>query len=145
MYEIGKGVPKDQAVAISWYRKAADQGDDLAQESLGIIYQYGRGVPQDYSTAASWYRKAAEQGDASAQGRLGLLYSNGQGVSQDYVQAHKWLNLAASRSGADTDLHRMVVKNRDIIAAKMTPAQISKAQKLAAEWKPSLNEKAPSP
>jgi hypothetical protein len=30
----------------------------------------------------------------------------------------------------------MAVKNRDRIAAKMTPAQIAEAQKLAREWKP---------
>jgi uncharacterized protein len=26
-YELGKGVPQDYATAVSWYRKAADQGD----------------------------------------------------------------------------------------------------------------------
>ncbi len=31
---------------------------------------------------------------------------------------------------------RIAVKNRDIVAKKMTPAQISEAQKLAREWKP---------
>ena len=30
----------------------------------------------------------------------------------------------------------MAVKNRDIVAAKMTPAQIAEAQRLAREWKP---------
>ncbi|MCH7955935.1 MAG: hypothetical protein IIB63_00110, partial [Proteobacteria bacterium] len=30
----------------------------------------------------------------------------------------------------------MSVKSRDIIAKKMTPAQISEAKKLAREWKP---------
>jgi len=119
-----------------WYHKAAERGDHLAQESLGIIYHYGQGVPQHYSTAVSWHRRAAEQGDATAQNNLGLLYTNGQGVPQSYVQAHKWYNLAASRSGADTDTHKMAVKNRDIVAAKMTPAQIAVAQKLAEEWKP---------
>lgn len=29
-----------------------------------------------------------------------------------------------------------VVKNRDIVAAKMTPTQIAEAQKLARKWKP---------
>jgi hypothetical protein len=46
-----------------------------------------------------------------------------------------WYNLAASRfpPGEGRDL---AVKNRDIIAEKMTPAQISEAQKLAREWSP---------
>ena len=63
------------------------------------------------------------------------MYSKGQGVPQDYVQAHMWYNLAASRlpPGKDRDDS---VKNRDIAAEKMTPAQIAEAQRLAREWKP---------
>ena len=61
--------------------------------------------------------------------------AEGRGVPQDYVQAHMWFNLAASRTlpGKDRDFS---VKNRDIVAGLMTPAQISEAQKLAREWKP---------
>jgi len=47
--------------------------------------------------------------------------------------AHKWLNLAAAREGTTRDI---AVKVRDAVAAIMTPAQISEAQKLAREWKP---------
>ncbi len=70
-----------------------------------------------------------------AQYNLGVMYDIGRGVPQDYAQAHMWLNLAASRfpPGKDRD---NAVKNRDIVAEKMTPAQISEAQKLAREWKP---------
>ncbi len=66
------------------------------------------------------------------------MYDNGRGVPQDYVQAHMWYNLAASRyrPGADRDLRDLAVKNRDIMAARMTPADVSKAQRLAREWKP---------
>ncbi len=63
------------------------------------------------------------------------MYYNGRGVPQDYAQAHMWFNLAASRvpPGEGRDI---AVKNRDIVAKTMTPAQISEAQKLAREWKP---------
>ena len=127
MYALGTGVPQDYALALLWYRKAADQGYADAQTRLGILYNYGEGVTQDYVQAAAWYRKAAEQGNPQAQAHLGLLYDKGQGVPQDYVQAHMWLNLAAA--GGDA-------KIRDRVAAKMTPAQIAEAQKLAREWKP---------
>ena len=56
------------------------------------------------------------------------MYFNGTGVRQDYVQAHKWLNLAASRD------NKKAIKGRDIVAKRMTPADISTAQKLAREW-----------
>ncbi len=82
-----------------------------------------------------WYRKAAEQGNDSAQFNLGVMYTKGRGVPQDYVQAHMWYNLAAAGSppGEDRD---SAAKNRDIVAERMTPAQIAEAQRLAREWKP---------
>ena len=78
---------------------------------------------------------AAEQGQADAQIALGFMYYFGHGVPQDYVQAHMWSNLAASGyiPGKTRD---QSVKDRDIVAEKMTPAQIAEAQKLAREWKP---------
>ena len=116
-------------------RLLAKQGHAEAQYNLGVIYDRGQGVTQDYAEAAKWFRKAAEQGWADAQHNLGLMYGNGQGVPEDYVQAHMWFNLAAFRypPGEDRD---EVVEVRDIAAERMTPAQISEAQKLAREWKP---------
>ncbi len=71
---------------------------------------------------------------AEGQFNLGAMYAEGLGVPQDYAQAHMWFNLAASSPpGEDRD---NAVKNRDILAKRMTPAQISEAQKLAREWKP---------
>ena len=75
-----------------------------------------------------WYRKAAEQGLTPAQNNLGFMYNKGQGVPRDYVQAHKWFNLAATKGDKDA------AKYRDIVAKKMTPADVSKAQKLARQW-----------
>jgi hypothetical protein len=43
------------------------------------------------------------------------------------------LPLSRLPPGEDRD---KAVKNRDIVAMRMTPAQISEAQKLAREWKP---------
>ena len=122
--------------ALAWYRKAAEQGNAVAQFSLGFMYNNGEGVPQDYVQALSWYRKAAEQGNAGAQSELGVMYNNGQGVPQDYVQAHLWSNLAAAGfSAAMVDMRNEAADNRDKIMAKMTPAQIAEAQRLAREWK----------
>jgi uncharacterized protein len=130
MYAQGWGVPQDQAIAVSWYQKAAEQDYAIAQYNLGVMYDDGQGVPQDYAVAVSWYRKAAEQGDADAQVNLGILYGMGQGVPQDYVSAHMWFSLAV------TGGHKDAMKARDMAAAKMTPAQIAEAKKLAREWRP---------
>ena len=34
-YAYGEGVPQDYKEAVKWYRKAAEQGDAIAQRSLG--------------------------------------------------------------------------------------------------------------
>jgi S1-C subfamily serine protease len=130
MYEWGRGVPQNYAEAVKWYRKSADKDATWGYYKLGGMYYLGRGVPQNYSEAARWYRKAAEQDDADAQLSLGVMYDNGQGVPQNYVQAHTWFNLAASHA-ADQKERDQALKNRDIVAAKMTPAQIAEAQRLA--------------
>ena len=90
-------------------------------------------MPQDYARAMSWYRRAAESADYLAhyaQAVLGDMYERGQGEPQDYVLAHMWFNLSAARGDAEA------ARKRDLIAGKMTPAQIAEAQKLAREWKP---------
>ncbi len=128
-------VPQDYTEAVKWYRKAAEQDNARAQYYLGAIYRNGRGVPQDEAEAVKWFRKAAEQGYTYAQVNLGAMYYEGQGVPQVYVLAHMWYNLAASRFPPGEDRDKLV-KNRDHVAKRMTPAQIAEAQKLAREWKP---------
>jgi TPR repeat protein len=96
------------------------------------MYEFGRGVPQDYAQAVQWYRKAADQGVPEAQLKLGNMYYEGQGVQKDDVQAHVWWNLAAA-AGIES-----AKENRDRITPSMTPAQVTKAHKLAREWKPKV-------
>jgi uncharacterized protein len=134
MYFGGRGVAQDYDQAVSWFRKAADQGHAIAQFNLGAMYAEGRGVAQDYNQAVSWYQKTADQGEAPAQLNLGVMYAEGQGVQQDYVEAHKWFNIAAAYSTDKADRDR-ATKNRDLVANKMSAAQIAEAQKRAREWK----------
>ena len=51
MYANGRGVPKDEAEAVKWYRKAADQGDAKAQVELGECYMCGFGIERDLTEA----------------------------------------------------------------------------------------------
>ena len=61
MYDNGEGVPQDDAKAVKWYRKAAEQGNADAQFFLGFMYDAGRGVPQDDAQAHMWYNLAASR------------------------------------------------------------------------------------
>ena len=132
VYAAGKGVPQDDAEAAKWLRKAAEQDNRTAQSTLGAYYEHGLGVVQDYSEALKWYRKAADQGDAASLFGVGLLYREGHGVPRNYVEAHKWLNIAAARAKADAQAQ--YADARDQLAKKMTPSEISEAQKRARVW-----------
>lgn len=74
MYFYGEGVTSDYAESVKWYRKAAEQGDEVAQYRLGCVYAAKNlGVEQDYVEAYNWWCKAAEQGYAKAEYMLEWL------------------------------------------------------------------------
>jgi len=102
--------------AVNWFRKAAEQGNAVAQHYLGVKYADGQGVAQNDAEAVKWYRKAAEQGDAPAQNDLGFMYSNGRGVAQDDAEAEKWFRKAAEQgfAGAQNNLGSMYYKGQGL-------------------------------
>ena len=53
-----------------WYRKAADQGNAVAQFGLGSLYYGGHGVQQDYSEAYFWQNLAAARSKGKEQERF---------------------------------------------------------------------------
>ena len=128
MYHEGKGVPQDHKQAFAWSRKAAEQGNADAQSLLGLMYFKGQGVPQDYKQAVAWFRKAAEQGEAKAQHNFGAMYYYGQVVPQDYLQAYVWFSVAAANGAPGSQ------EDRDAVATRLSPEQLERAQKTAAEY-----------
>jgi TPR repeat protein len=132
MYDKGQGVSRDYSTAVSWYSKAAAQGDGVARSSLITMRHkaFAAFEKRDYATALRLMSPFAENGDSLVQDILGHMYNGGLGVPQDYAIAHMWFNLAAASGDKDA------AKHRDFIATKMTPAQVAEAQKLAREWKP---------
>ena len=95
-YEIGIGVPQDEAQAVRLFQMAAEQGHALAQNRLGVRYFTGDGVPEVKAEGARWFRMAAEQGNVDAQYVLGVMYASGEGVPEDLVLAHMWFNISAA-------------------------------------------------
>ena len=59
---------------------------------------------------------------------LGMMYSTGRSVPTDFVTAHKWFNIAAARGNREAARHRRE------IAAEMSDAEISAAQRAARDW-----------
>jgi TPR repeat protein len=128
MAQSGRGLAQDTAEAASWFQKSAEQGVADAQFMLGAFFRDGTGVQQDYSKAAFWFESAAEQGYARAQRNLGLLCRDGLGLAKNPIEALKWFNLSA---GSGDELAKT---NRDELAAKMAPAELDEAQRLARMW-----------
>jgi len=64
---------------------------------------------------------------AVAQNEIGQRYANGKGVPKDYVTAYAWFSIAAINGNA------LAKKSKPIVAEKMTPTQITKAEALAKE------------
>jgi hypothetical protein len=111
------------------------KGDAQAQFDLGKNYETGRiGLPKDLAQAQHWYREAADQGEPFAEASLGIMFDFGKGVAKDYFQAYVFYERSISHlTGGD---RVTVVEMRDAIAVKLTPRQISEAQRTAKQWKP---------
>ena len=119
--------------AAKWYRLAADRGWSSAQLNLGQMYFYGQGVNQSYSDAINWLRKAAERGNSRGQYNLGILFEDGLGTPRDLIRAHKWYSLAARRSRRPNETDT-ITQALGEVERRMTPSQITEAQRLAREW-----------
>jgi TPR repeat protein len=53
LFEAGQGVPRDEAQAANWYRRAAEQGYANAQYNLAALYAVGKGVPLNNAKPSS--------------------------------------------------------------------------------------------
>ena len=126
MYQHGWGVDKNEATAVEWYRKAAEQGYATAQRNLGEMYQYGSGVDKNESTAVEWYRKAAKQGYATAQRNLGYMYQYGLGVDRNYSSAVEWYRNAAEQGYATAQINLGLMYQHG--------RGVDKNESTAAEW-----------
>jgi TPR repeat protein len=63
----GQGVARDEAEALSWFKKAAGQKNTDAMFFIGTMYTKGWGVPRDDKAALAWFTRAAELGASECQ------------------------------------------------------------------------------
>jgi uncharacterized protein len=66
MYDNGVGVPEDDAIAVRWFRRAAEKGYLKSQSNLGLMYANGEGVLRDDVQAFLWFDVAARRGNQVA-------------------------------------------------------------------------------
>jgi TPR repeat protein len=67
MYHSGLQVRFDEQKAVYWYRRAAEGGNQLAQEYMAVGYQEGWfGLPRDQATSHYWYQRLNGEIDTAA-------------------------------------------------------------------------------
>ena len=89
-YQYGVGAEKNHRQALHWYRLAARQGSQPAQDMLQALSGQAREWQLEQQLL-----EHAEQGDAQAQYEVGRRFWNGDGVDQDHKQAADWFDRAA--------------------------------------------------
>ena len=93
-YQYGVGAEKNHRQALHWYRLAARQGSQPAQDMLQALSGQAR-ERQLEQQLEQQLLEHAEKGDAQAQYEVGRRFWNGDGVNQDHKQAADWFDRAA--------------------------------------------------
>jgi uncharacterized protein len=129
---------KDMATAVRIWKAWAGKGNAEARTLLGAMYWSGEGVPRDHKEAARLYLLAANQGYARAQNDIGFMLGLGEGIpSHDDIEAYKWLTLAINGyTVRNRDRLEQARKDLAMLARRMSPAQITEAERRAKAFKP---------
>jgi TPR repeat protein len=91
----GIGGPGDAQRAVTLFRRVADAGLAVGQNTLASAYYSGNGIAKDNEQARIWWERAARQNHTKAQLNLGILLWKGEGVHKDVSEAVKWFRKAS--------------------------------------------------
>lgn len=131
MYYDGKGVARDDAEALEYFRAAAAHGSAEGNYRAAKMYEAGRGVPQDIREAAKRYEIVANQGHPEGMLALARINETGTTGKTDLAKAYRWALLA--RLWAEQNSNEALLKqsNQELasISAKLDPKQIAKTEK----------------
>lgn len=73
-YLNGKGVVRNDQMAVMWFQKAAEQNHPAAISNLGYCYSNGCGVAVDKQRALSLYKQAADMGNEKGASNYKALF-----------------------------------------------------------------------
>lgn len=78
----------DYSKALSFFKIAAEEGNDSVYGPIGDLYRWGRyGVRKNYTEALRWYDKGAETGHEDASFFLGYMHLKGMGCKKNKEKA----------------------------------------------------------
>lgn len=106
-YENGAGVVHDSTLAVKWFQKAADAGNNEAVLYLTYYSLHGtRGYAKDTAACFAKRKSLAEAGDANAMAALGVCYEDGLGCKADTAKALE-LYVQSAKKGSAIGLRYM--------------------------------------
>jgi TPR repeat protein len=77
LYGYGLGNPKDGAIALKWYQKAADQGFAEIEVFLATSYRYSlMGIKKDEQKVLDYWQRAKLHGDNQVKASILLEYAS---------------------------------------------------------------------
>jgi TPR repeat protein len=94
MYFNGESAAQDLSEALKWYGRAAEQGFEPAEDSLGGIYTTVAEC-RNVAEGLKWYRLAAGQAFIPAEYHLGQFYENGGAGPENATESAIWYQRAA--------------------------------------------------
>lgn len=113
-YLEGKGVAKNEAMAVDWLSRAAAKGQPVAQYDLGALYADGRGVHADPVQAFQWFGSAALRGNRRAMHFLAIAYAEGVGTTKNLGEAARWFERAANLGAVNSQFNIAVLYERGL-------------------------------
>ncbi|MEP1229203.1 MAG: peptidoglycan-binding protein [Litorimonas sp.] len=131
LYEIGKGVTRDEVQARQLTERAAKSGHRVAMHDLALYYTDGRGgVDINVTTARGWFEQAAQHGVVDSQFNLAVLAESGNPVDRDLETAYFWYNIAANQGD------QIAQQRASLITKGLSVEQISAADARIAAFTP---------
>lgn len=98
LYFLGDKLQKaDVSKAVPFLREAAESGDPICQNMMGVASRDGAGTEKDPVAAEAWLRKAALQNSKKAQSNLAHLLGVESPDTPNRKEALKWLIISSEQ------------------------------------------------
>lgn len=110
LYNLGRGVPKDQEKAYWWFSEAAEHGSIRAINNLAVMYYNGGYVKKNVSQAIKLFETSAKAKDLDAMLMLAEIYFN----QQDKAKSFEWVKKAADLNNPEGKLRLAIYYDEGI-------------------------------
>ncbi|KAK8881323.1 hypothetical protein M9Y10_004058 [Tritrichomonas musculus] len=108
---VFKQIETDKALAASYYKKAADEGNLNAMFFYGLLNYYGcDNFPIDKNVAAEYFEEAADLGHLDSMRCLGSMCLNADGIERDNEKGTYYIYRCAIKQSPDADYSNVFIK-----------------------------------